>query len=97
MSVEYIVSRLGDRREPHDAGIIDQHIDSAMIGLGRVEHARHRSGVANIRLSDCCGTAGLVNLRRQRFRLVGPARIIDDDCEAVLGKPFRDGGADSAR
>ena len=65
--VEQRVVAVGDRRELHDAGIVDQHIDAAEGGFRRVEHAAHRVGIADIGLRGQRPAALAFDLAGQRL------------------------------
>src|SRR3546814_3426270 len=80
--VEQGIIAVGQRGQAHDAGVVDQHVNAAVSGLGGIEHARHRGGIADVGLNGQRAAAVALDSANQGFGVAGPARIVDDD-----GKP----------
>ncbi len=97
LAVDQHVVALGDARQLHDAGIVDQHVDPAERRLRRVEHAGDRRRVADIRLGRDGAAAGRLDLAHQCLGFRRAARIIDDDGEAIRRQPLGDRGTDAPR
>ena len=97
VAIEEVVVGLRDRRQLHDAGVVDQHVDAAVRLLGGVEHRAHRGGVAHVGLHRARAAPGLSNLRDLCIRFGALPGEVDDDGEAVACEALREGGADAAR
>src|SRR4029077_3829612 len=97
LALEGQVTSLGDVRQQHDAGIVDEHIDAAERRLGSVEHAADGLLIADIGLRAQRAAALVLDLARHGFGGRGVARVVDDDGKAVPGQPLRHRGADAAR
>ena len=72
------------RSEVHDAGVVDQHVDSAECRLCGVEHPPERARIADVGLRPERPAAGLFDRANQRLGRGGILGIIDDEGEAVV-------------
>ena len=96
MLVEQRVRGRGDRGQLHDAGVVDQHVDAAVVVLGGVEHRLDRGRIGDVRLHRARHPAGLRDLFGERLSDVRTARVIDHDREAVFGEALGHRRADAA-
>ena len=96
VAIEQCVAAVGDGRQAHDAGIVDQHVDAAERGFSRVEHARHGGDIRDVGLSRHGPAAGPLDPGDHRRRGSAVAGIVHHDGEAVLGQALGDRGADTA-
>jgi len=65
VAVEPGVITIGQARQPHDPGIVDQHFDTAERQIRHVEHARYGRAVADVRLCGDRAAICLLNLSGQ--------------------------------
>ena len=91
-----VVAAIRDRRQVHDPGIVDQHVDAAERGFGRVEHARHSGDIRDVGLGGDGPAAGRLDPGDHRLRRGGVAGVVHHHGEAVLGEALGDRGADAA-
>jgi hypothetical protein len=79
------------------AGVVDQDVDAAECGLGRVEQAAHRARIAHIGLGGQRAPARSLDLAGHGLGGRSVARIVDDDRETIAGQPLRHRSADASR
>src|SRR5699024_9494583 len=86
----------GERADPHDSGIVDQHIDRSPPVLDRGEEGRERWGVGDVQFE--CGDVGMPLVGEFRGCCVGGVEVTVADRHtcACCGEPGGDLAADSA-
>ena len=96
-AIERGVVRVGDVRQRHDAGVVDQHIDAAEGGNRLGKQATHVVRLAHVGLADGGAAARGVDAGGQRLGGRDAFGIVDHDGKAVAGESLGDGRADAAR
>ena len=95
--VDESVVGVGEPRQLHDAGVVDEDVNPTEGGLGGVEHARYLGGIGDVGPVGDGAAAGLLDLGDDGFRGGGIAGVVHDDDEAITGQSAGGGGADAAR
>jgi len=96
-ALEGRVVGVGDGRERPDAGIVDEHVDTAERRFRGVEHAAHNLRIAHIGFGGQGATALVFDPAGQSLGGRGIAGIVDHDGEAVARQPLRHCGANTGR
>src|ERR1700737_313082 len=58
LAIDQFVAGLGDRREEHDSGVVDEHVYATEFLLRRVEQASYGDWIAHIGLGPHCPAPG---------------------------------------
>ncbi len=79
------------------AGVVDEDVATAELGVGRVDHVLYLVGLGDVGLEDDAFAAGGLDLVECVLRAFGMAHVIDDDVRAFGGEADGDGLADAGR
>jgi rRNA-processing protein FCF1 len=96
VAIEECVVRVGELRELHDAGRVDQRVDAAVGLLCGIEQLVHRARIADIGGDGNCLPSLRADARDQFLGGLRVARKVDDDLHSVARESRRDSCADSA-
>ena len=95
--VPFLRREILDRRDELDAGIVDQHVDRAMLGFDRRHHLGDVLGLAHVGALKGDGHVEFLgHPGAQLLDLAGIAKPVEHDVVADLGERARDAEADAA-
>src|ERR1700686_3916948 len=77
----------------HEAGIVDEDVEAAEIGLHARDHASHRFETCDVRAIGLGLAAGLIDVCNDCFRLILRRMIIYRDRSPRRGETLRDRSA----
>ncbi len=82
-------------RERHHAGIVDEHVDAAELGLGEVDERLHVGAARHVDSAEACRAALGLDVGDELFEALRTPRA-DHDLGAALGEQAGRGLADAA-
>jgi hypothetical protein len=95
--VERLLGQVGDHLEDRDTGIVDEHVDLAVVCHDRIEQARDVSGLGHVGLDGDRSAARRLDRRDHRVGAILAVPVVDDDDRAFGTEGLGDAGADAAR